>query len=144
MKTTSQKKNSGTQNQNRTVEQSQQQGQQQQTGTAAPADKPDNRLPIDPEARKQNRALPTDKVLALLQQRDHRLWELAQVVGKWVWIAFSEQPPAEARQTLAQLGFHWNRTRQAWQHPGGQFRMSSSGDPRDKYQSYHPADMSPA
>ena len=99
------------------------------------------RLPIDTEARKQNRTLPTDKVLAMLQQQDRRLWEMAEVVGKWVWVSFSEQPAPTVRQTLAQLGFHWNRTRQAWQHPCGQFRLSSAGDPHEKYQSYQPAEV---
>ena len=110
------------------------------TPTAA-VEKKDNRLPIDSEARKTNRTLPTEKVLALLQQQDRRLWELAEVVGKWIWVSFSEQPAPTVRQTLAQLGFHWNRTRQAWQHPCGQFRLSSSGDPHEKYQAYHPADV---
>jgi hypothetical protein len=106
--------------------------------------KQDTRLPIDTEARKKNRTLPTEKVLALLQQQDRRLWELAEVVGKWVWVSFTEQPPQTVRQTLAQLGFHWNRTRQSWQHPCGQFRLSSSGDPREKYPSTHPADIATA
>ena len=107
----------------------------------AAAPKQDSRLPIDSEARKTNRTFPTEKVLALLQQQDRRLWELAEVVGKWIWVSFSEQPAPTVRQTLAQLGFHWNRTRQAWQHPCGQFRLSSSGDPHEKYQAYHPADV---
>jgi len=108
---------------------------------AAPVTKPDTRLPIDSEARMKNRTLPTEKVLALLQQKDRRLWELAEVVGKWIWVSFSEQPAPTVRQTLAQLGFHWNRTRQSWQHPCGQFRLSSAGDPHEKYQSYQPADV---
>ena len=108
---------------------------------AAPVEKKDNRLPIDSEARMKNRTLPTDKVLALLQQQDRRLWELAEVVGKWIWVSFSEQPAPTVRQTLAQLGFHWNRTRQSWQHPCGQFRLSSAGDPHEKYQAYHPAEV---
>ena len=136
MKTTSQKKNSGAQGQIRTVDQTNTAPQAQAVGTAA-TDKRDSRLPIDTEARKKNRTLPTEKVLALLQQQDRRLWELAEVVGKWVWVSFTEQPAAEVRQTLAQLGFHWNRTRQSWQHPCGQFRLSSSGDPREKYSHYH-------
>ena len=115
---------------------------QSSTAPAQPVstDKPDTRLPIDTEARKKNRTLPTDKVLAMLQQQDRRLWELAEVVGKWIWVSFSEQPAPTVRQTLAQLGFHWNRTRQSWQHPCGQFRLSSAGDPHEKYQAYHPAD----
>ena len=108
---------------------------------AQPVAKQDTRLPIDSEARKHNRTLPTDKVLALLQQQDRRLWEMAEVVGKWIWVSFTEQPTPTVRQTLAQLGFHWNRTRQAWQHPCGQFRLSSAGDPHEKYQSYQPADV---
>ena len=103
--------------------------------------KQDSRLPIDTEARKHNRTLPTEKVLALLQQQDRRLWELAEVVGKWIWVSFSESPAPTVRQTLAQLGFHWNRTRQAWQHPCGQFRLSSAGDPRERYASTRPADL---
>ena len=111
-----------------------------QAVSTAATDKRDERLPIDSEARKQNRTLPTEKVLTLLQQQDRRLWELAEVVGKWIWVSFSEQPAPTVRQTLAQLGFHWNRTRQAWQHPCGQFRLSSAGDPHEKYPTYCPAD----
>ena len=133
MKTTSQKNTKGTPSQIRTVE------QQAAAPQAQATDKRDERLPIDTEARKQNRTLPTEQVLALLQQQDRRLWEMAEVVGKWIWVSFSEQPAPTVRQTLAQLGFHWNRARQSWQHPCGQFRLSSAGDPHEKYQAYHPA-----
>jgi hypothetical protein len=105
----------------------------------APAAKPDNRLPIDTEARKKNRTLPTPKVLNLLLTSAPDIYRLAEVVGKWVWVTFKEQPAAEIRQKLAQLGFHWNRERQAWQHPCGQFRLSSAYDPHEKYSSYYPA-----
>jgi len=140
MKTTSQIIE-GTREQIRTVEQ-----QNTEASAVAPAqteaaatDKKDNRLPIDSEARKQNRTLPTPKVLSLLHQQLPAAYRLAEVVGKWVWVTFKEQPAAEIRQQLAQLGFHWNRERQAWQHPCGQFSLSSSGDPREKYSHYHPA-----
>ena len=102
---------------------------------------PDNRLPIDSEARKQNRTLPTPKVLNLLLQSAPDAYRLAEVVGKWVWVSFNEQPAAEIRQQLAQLGFHWNRERKAWQHPCGQFSLSSPHDPHEKYASYFPADV---
>ena len=105
------------------------------------SDKQDTRLPIDSEARKKNRTLPTDKVLQMLQTASPELFHMAEVVGKWVWVSFSEQPAAEIRQQLAQLGFHWNRERQAWQHPCGQFSMGSPSDPHEKYSSYHPADQ---
>jgi hypothetical protein len=137
MKTTSQKNTSGTREQIRTVEQQPQQ-------TAPVAQKQDTRLPIDSEARKRNRSLPTEKVLNLLQSGSPDIFNLAEVVGKWVWVAFKEQPAAEIRQTLAQLGFHWNRTRQAWQHPCGNFRIGSAADPREKYPSRFPADQKPA
>ena len=110
--------------------------------TPAQAAKKDNRLPIDAEARKQNRGLPTPKVLHLLQTSLPDVYGLAEVVGKWVWVHFQETPAAAIRQQLAQLGFHWNRERQAWQHPCGQFSSTGSrNDPREKYQSYFPADM---
>ena len=115
--------------------------QPQSAVAPAAAAKPDNRLPIDTEARKKNRTLPTEKVLNLLLNGSPELYRLAEVVGKWVWVTFKEQPAAEIRQQLAQLGFHWNRERQAWQHPCGQFRLSSAQDPHEKYTSYHPADV---
>jgi hypothetical protein len=108
----------------------------------APAqpEKKDNRLPIDTEARKKNRTLPTPKVLELLKTSNPGLFNLAEVVGKWVWVQFRETPAPELRQILAQLGFHWNRERQAWQHPCGAFRLRGFQDPHEKYASYFPAD----
>jgi len=148
MKTTSQNLISSELN-NRSHHQSE---QAQPTEAAAPAaaestiangqsgtDKKDHRLPIDSEARKANRTLPTPKVLTLLHQQLPAAYRLAEVVGRWIWVQFKEQPAAEIRQQLAQLGFHWNRERQAWQHPCGQFSLSSAGDPHEKYSSYHPA-----
>ena len=114
--------------------------QAQSSPAQQPAEpKPDNRLPIDSEARKNNRTLPTPKVLNLLLNSLPDAYRVAEVVGKWVWVRFTEQPAAEMRQQLAQLGFHWNRERQAWQHPCGAFRLSSSYDPHERYESYFPA-----
>lgn len=95
--------------------------------------------PIDAEKRKQNRTLPTTKVLNLLHTQLPAAYRLAEVVGKWVWVRFTEQPTAEVRQQLAQFGFHWNRERQAWQHPCGKFSLGSQADPREKYSNYFPA-----
>ena len=139
MKTTSQKNNSGLGS--KSAQLSSSTPAPAAPSAVAPASKPDTRLPIDTEARKKNRTLPTEKVLALLQQQDRRLWELAEVVGKWIWVSFKETPAAEIRQSLAQLGFHWNRERQPWQHPCGQFRLSSAQDPHEKYSTYRPADI---
>jgi hypothetical protein len=103
--------------------------------TAAPAAKPDNRLPIDAEARKHNRTLPTATVVEKLAAIPTAA-QCAQVVGAWVWVQFAEQPAAEVRQQLSQLGFHWNASRQAWQHPCGKFSLAAkSHDPRDIYES---------
>jgi len=42
---------------------------------------------------------------------------------------------------LAQLGFHWNNVRQAWQHPCGVYRdRRVRFDPRRKFGSYFAAD----
>ena len=141
MKTKSNTKTSSELN-NRSHHQSQQAQPEAAAAEAAPVAQPerkDNRLPIDSEARKQNRTLPTPKVLNALFTTLPDVYRIAEVVGKWVWVQFSEQPAAEIRQQLAQLGFHWNRERQAWQHPCGQFSLSSSNDPHEKYSSYRPA-----
>jgi hypothetical protein len=78
-------------------------------------------------------------VLNLLLTTLPDVYRAAEVVGKWVWVTFKEQPAAEIRQQLAQLGFHWNRDRQAWQHPCGKFSAGSQQDPHEKYSSYQPA-----
>lgn len=104
----------------------------------------DNRLPIDAEARKKNRTLPTPKVLNALLTTLPDVYRTAEVVGKWVWVRFTETPAAEIRQQLAQLGFHWNRERQAWQHPCGKFSLGSQADPHEKYSSYFPANAKAA
>jgi hypothetical protein len=135
MKTTSQKNTKG--------------NPEPKTGARLPIDqqefsKTEACLPIDPETRKTNRGLPTDQVIALLQQTAPELLYLAEVVGKWIWIQFRSEPAPEVRQKLSQLGFHWNNSRQTWQHPCGQFRQSSGSDPREKYPNYYPADQKTA
>jgi len=100
-----------------------------------------SRLPIDFDLRFQNRALNTENLLALLRRETPSFFEVAEVVGKWVWIQFKEIPAAEIRQQLAQLGFHWNNTRQAWQHPCGTVAIEPANyDPRKRYGSYFAAD----
>ncbi len=58
------------------------------------------------------------KLLSLLRS-ENELFDLAEVVGKWVWIQFSDKQPPTVTRVLAEIGFHWNNTRQAWQHPCG-------------------------
>jgi len=114
--------------------------------TPKPAVKPATEQPrptkpfVNFELREQNRQLPTDKVLDLLKSSMPRQFELAEVVGKWIWIEFAEAPAEKIRADLSQLGFHWNGKRQAWQHPCGQFTAGTPSEPREKYASYFPAD----
>ena len=100
-------------------------------------------LRIDFEQRQANRQLPTEQVLDLLQRRLRRAYELAEVVGRWVWVAFSEPQDQQTTAELSQLGFHWNSRRKVWQHPCGVFK-GEPVDPRSKYQSFHPADQAAA
>ena len=99
---------------------------------------------IDFARRQANRELPTDQLLALLRSEAPRFYDLAEVVGKWVWIQFTEKQPREVTASLAQFGFHWNNTRQTWQHPCGALTQGSPGDPRAKYGARHAADLQPA
>ena len=100
---------------------------------------------IDLELRRNNRALPTAKVLEVLQGEAPSFWQKAEVVGKWIWIQFKEKQSREVTAVLSQLGFHWNNKRQAWQHPCGNFTQKpASYDPRERYGSAFPADSQAA
>jgi hypothetical protein len=105
----------------------------------------DNRPKIDFVLRRANRKLETEKLLALLRSRTPNFFELAEVVGKWVWIQFTDKQPSSVTRVLAELGFHWNQTRQTWQHPCGSPPVEAATyDPRTRYGSYFPADQKPA
>ncbi|HEY3854410.1 MAG TPA: hypothetical protein VGO67_08470 [Verrucomicrobiae bacterium] len=106
-------------------------------------DKPEL-LKIDLAARRYNRGLPTERVLKLLQKEAPRFWELAEVVGKWVWIRFDDKQPPTITAELSELGFHWNNRRQVWQHPCGQIMSGVNYDPRRRYGSFFPADQKAA
>ena len=84
--------------------------------------------------RRKNRSLDTQRLLTLLERETPMFFELAEVVGKWVWIQFAEKQPAAVTRVLVELGFHWNKARQSWQHPCGLIRDQASRiDPRRKY-----------
>src|ERR1017187_3294964 len=68
-----------------------------------------------------NRELPTQRVLDLLKAQLPRQYELAEIVGKWIWLEFPAASHRAAANTLARLGFHWNQRRCVWQHPCGAF-----------------------
>lgn len=84
--------------------------------------------------REANRSLPSAEVLAHLRRWYPQAYDLAEMVGQWVWITFPEPPAESLRAGLSQLGFHWNNYRKCWQHPCGQFAtQGSNADPREKY-----------
>ena len=89
---------------------------------------------IDFKLRHQNRQLPTEQLLKLLQAEAPRLLEVAKVVGAWVWIQFAAKQTREVTASLAQLGFSWNRRRKTWQHPCGVFKWTPGDcDPRHRF-----------
>lgn len=74
-----------------------------------------------------------------------RFFHMAEVVGRWVWIAFEQKQPSDVTRLLAEFGFHWNRARQVWQHPCRTYSAkAASRDPRTTYRSYFPADSTGA
>jgi len=104
-----------------------------------------NRAKIDYKKRFANRSLNTEKLLALLRRETPKFFEVAEVVGKWVWIHFTDKQPSEVTRILAELGFHWNNNRQTWQHPCGTITEERADyDPRKRYGSYFAADVKPA
>jgi hypothetical protein len=96
-----------------------------------------SRPPIDFALRRTNRSLVTEKLLALLRSDAPGFFAVAEVVGKWVWIQFEGKQPSERTRLLAELGFHWNHSRQTWQHPCGTVAFErATYDPRRRYGSY--------
>jgi len=93
-----------------------------------------------------NRRLSTEAVLNYLRTRLPRQYEVAEVVGKWVWLDVSPARKPGLASLLWALGFHWNQRRGVWQHPCGSFNPFGihPADPRTKYRSYFPADVQPA
>ena len=87
----------------------------------------------DKQLAKQNRSMKAAAVLERLRADLPEVFELAEIVGRWVWITFDGKPAAAVRAYLLELGFHWNRKRGCWQHSGGVFCAQSPGDPRFKY-----------
>ena len=90
--------------------------------------------------RRTNRSLATEQVLTLLRNDTPRFFAMAEVIGKWVWIQFTDKQPSDTTRTLAELGFHWNNARQTWQHPCGTAAFDrATYDPRHRYGSYFAA-----
>ena len=74
--------------------------------------KTDTRAKINTARRQANRNLNTERLLALLRRETPKFFELAEVVGKWVWIQFDGKQPVTVTAVLSELGFHWNNKRQ--------------------------------
>ena len=93
-----------------------------------------------------NRGLSTEAVLNYLRNRLPHQYELAEVVGQWVWLDVSPARQPHLASLLWALGFHWNQRRGVWQHPCGRFNPFGAhpADPHAKYRSYFPADVLPA
>src|ERR1035438_3975104 len=93
-----------------------------------------------------NRRLSTETILNYLRTQLPRQYEVAEVVGKWVWLDVSPARKPGLASLLWALGFHWNQRRGVWQHPCGSFNPFGihPADPRAKYRSYFPADVQPA
>jgi hypothetical protein len=100
----------------------------------------------DYDKRNANRELPTQKVLELLRTQLPQQYELAEIVGRWIWLDFPAKSHRFAANTLWRLGFHWNQRRCIWQHPCGAFTPYAPHptDPRTKYGSYFVADRKTA
>lgn len=92
------------------------------------------RSPEDREAHERNRNLSTPELLAKLKTELPAVWEIAEIVGQWVWLTFPSKPDEGVRDALYRMGFHWNHTRSAWQHPCGAYSLHSKGNPRFRYQ----------
>jgi hypothetical protein len=86
-------------------------------------------------AHTANRELATQTVLALLKAQLPAQYELAEIVGRWIWLDFPARAHRAAANALWRLGFHWNQRRCLWQHPCGVCAPYNvhSGDPRSKY-----------
>ena len=114
--------------------------------TPAPEQTPERpKLPgIDFARRRANRELATEQLLSLLRNEALRFLAIAEVVGKWIWIQFTEKQPREVTGKLAEFGFHWNNKRQTWQHPCGALIEGTQSNPRAKYPTYFPSDAKPA
>ena len=103
-----------------------------------------DRPQINLALRRENRKLDTEKLLALLRSETPNFFQIAEVVGKWVWIQFTEKQPSTITRVLSELGFHWNNKRQSWQHPCGTITEPATYDPRRRYGSYFAASQKPA
>jgi len=92
----------------------------------------------DTIGRKRARSMSTSDLLGVLAKPYvRRLLETngadVELVGRWLWICFIDQPDAQCHRFLSSVGFRFNRRRQLWQHSCGVRSVRSGGDPRAHY-----------
>jgi hypothetical protein len=96
---------------------------------------------IDFVLRRSNCALSMSRLLALLRKEKPEFYQLAEVVGRHVWISFGSKQAVSVTTALSQLGFHWNGEFQAWIHRCGWLDRRMMRHPRARFGSYFPADF---
>lgn len=98
---------------------------------------------MNAETRQENRKRPAPDVLARMKERAPKAFQAARLVGKWIWVEFSDKPDPETRAALNELGFSWNPKRLAWQNPCGAWcsKQARSYHPKDKYGEVRAADL---
>lgn len=76
-----------------------------------------------------------DKIKAAARAARH-LGADVEIVGRWVWAKFKEKPRPEARITMTENGYRWNRKRSVWQFAAipCRFSRASTQALREKYQ----------
>jgi hypothetical protein len=82
------------------------------------ASAPANGRPSSVSKHQMNRGLSTEAVLNCLRTKLPQQYELAEVVGKWVWLDVSPARKPMLAKVLWSLGFHWNQRRGVWQGRG--------------------------
>jgi len=78
-----------------------------------------------------------------MNQEQHNLIEVVEfcrvhnlpgeIVGRWVWVRFTDRPGLGVRELLKGFGFRFVSRRAAWAHACGHPCRQGVGDPRLKY-----------
>ena len=95
------------------------------------------RQEMPPEAKARRAAMQlesAENVAAAIHAEAPEIAEHMKRVGAWLWVQFPSKPQPATLAKLKELGFTWNRTREAWQNPCGVFRRANRRiDPREVY-----------
>ena len=74
----------------------------------------------------------TDEVIAFC--RKHYLNGI--MIGRWIWVQFTEKPNLQIRKLLKDFGFHWSTRRGMWAHNCGYPSQPGNEVPWHKYPCY--------